>query len=214
MEDYFEHIDDYVEGKLTSEDHKLFEAEMDRNSSLKEGVKNYHDAKKISEGLLELDMMDTLNKLQQEESVDQKEIKTKSNGKWIGLAAVLAFLILAGWWFSNNADAELDKSKIYANYIKPVNSDATKSIDTLGMNDFEKGKYYFSLNRFEESEQWLKLYMSIEDDKESLSECYYWLGAAHLEQWEVDEAKKAWEMSDEKQAKENINIITKFTKPN
>ncbi len=207
MKDYFEYIDDYVEQKLNSKQHKSFEEEMKKNSSLNEAVKNYDDAKKLSEGLLEMDMLDTLSKLQDEDQPITKKTRNNLKGIWLGMAAVLLLLLISGWWMSNREHTELDKSVILANYIRPIDNDATKSLDTIGMNDFEKGKYYFSLNRFEKAKKSIKLYITAESNKKHLDEEYYWLGAIHLELWELEEAKKAWLMSNRSESIENLKLI-------
>lgn len=208
MKDYFEYIDDYIAGSLSPELRAQFEEERKTNTSLSLAVDNYQEAKKLSEGLLEVDMMETLNKLQGEDGEDKSE-KPKSNLKrnLLVLSAVLAALLLVGWWMKSNSDLESDKRQILASYIKPIDTDATKSIDTIGMNAFEKGKYFFALNRFSESEEWLKQYISKEKDKNLLSSGYYWLGSAHLEQWEVADAREAWSESREEEAKSNLSLL-------
>lgn len=207
MEDFFDYIDDYMAGSLSPQNKVLFEAELLENASFKAAVSNYQDARKLSEGLLEVDIVDTLTKLKGE---DKHQVTNKSNsGKLNYLAiALLSVLALAIFWYFNKQKAlDLDKDQVLASYIKPVDQQATKSVDTIGMTSFEKGKFYFALNRFEESEEWLIRYVSREKEKNALSRGYYWLGAAHLEQWELNEAKSAWQRSEEKSAKENLNML-------
>jgi len=207
MEDYFEHIDDYMEGKLSSDQHALFKKEIVKNSSLKEAVSNYHDAKKLSEGFLEADIMETLSSIEFQEKEPSAKTKTPSQFKWLKILGMLLVLFLIGLKIGKNIKSKTNKEEILASYIKPIDMDATKSIDTVGMNSFEKGKYFFALNKFQESEEWLTLYLSNEKNEKALSRGFYWLGSAHLEQWEVSEAKEAWSKSDEENANKNLNIL-------
>ena len=209
MEDYFDYIDDYMIGSLSAERKAQFDRELQKNESLKVAVNNYGDAKKLSEGLLELDMMDTLSHLKAEEHTYAKKDYKEPKSKFRYLIGILILILIAiaAWWWAKQQNHDDRKTQVLASYIKPVNINATKSLDTMGMTSFNKGKYYFSLNRFEEAELWLKLFVSEKNEKKSVSRGYFWLGAAHLEQWELSDAKKAWEKSDEKEAKDNLKLI-------
>ncbi len=209
MGDYFDYIDDYMMGNLSSEKKAQFEKELLKNESLKVAVNNYNDAKKLSEGFLEVDMLDTLSRVKSKEHISTKKDNSVSTPKrryLIGIL-ILSLITIAVWWWAQQQNIEDQKTQVLASYIKPVDINATKSIDTMGMTSFEKGKYFFSLNRFDEAELWLKLFVSEKNEKISISRGYFWLGAAHLEQWELSDAKKAWKKSDEKEAKHNLKFI-------
>lgn len=272
MEDFYEHIDDYINGLLSSEALALFEAELGQNESLRIAVDNYDAAKSISEGLLEVDMMKTLQGISNEESQiskaddadstkiedskihklensEQKQINSekiidssetkgdrsqnksdrspkindrspfngsdkkvkRSSFRRLAIAAsVLGLLCVGGWWM---IDYQADQERleyVLAYYIKPVDEDATKSveIDTVGMSPFQKGKHLFSLNQFEESAEWLELVVEEEKDKNLVSEGYYWLGSAYLNMGMLDEAEKAWRMSDDERAVEGLKLFS------
>ncbi len=68
MKDFYEHIDDYINGLLESETLAAFEKSMADDPSLKLAVDNYESAKRISEGFLEVDMMQTLSNLDKTKS--------------------------------------------------------------------------------------------------------------------------------------------------
>jgi len=195
MQDYFEYIDDYIEGKLSAEDQALFAHQLRKDSSLETAVKNYHDAKKLSEGLLEADMLDTLDKLDKKGMLG-KNSQEHSRRRWSVLFVLLAAISLLTWWLTTQKNSNLNKDQILASYIKPIDYAA-----------FQKGKYFFALNNFKESEYWLKDYISKEKNKKGLSEGYNWLGAVHLELWNVSDAKKAWGKSEEKEAVENLKLF-------
>jgi len=204
--EYYEHIDDYIDGRLSSEARQAFEDAMKTDASLKLAVENYMDAAKLSEGLLEMDIMETINnfKNKSQEKIDYSTSKSK---KWLWFVLLATVLALSIFWYINDKESTLHQNQILATYIRPNDDDATKSMDTIGMTTFQKGKYFFQLNRFEESEEWLKKFVSTEKDKNLLSEGYYWLGAAQLEQWELDDAEKAWSQSHEAEAVKNVKLL-------
>lgn len=224
MENWHEHIDDYINGTLGGDLLAAFEKEMEVNASLKAAVDNYDDAKKISEGLLEVDMMETISRLEAKNekkqidsekvvSVDEKiEPKVKTARVFnlrtiMSVAATVGILLFAGWWMFGPTGNSYDMDKILVEYIKPVNEDSTKSVDTVGMSPFEKGMWLFKTNQFEESEKWLKIHLSETEDKKMRSKGHFWLGAAHLLQSEVEEALEAWKKSEEEDAKKNLEIV-------
>lgn len=238
MENFYEHIDDYKNGLLTGETLDQFELAMQTDASLRLAVDNYDAAKSISEGLLEIDMLQTLQNIGKPENqtinaqnsnnrttpknnhlIQKNDRSVNSSTKPIvsifnlrnlmAAASVIGVLFFAGWWMvESNTDLER-KEYILAQIdkIRPVDLDATKSIDTLGMTAFEKGKYYYSLNRYEESIQWLERMTKIENDLELLSEGYYWLGHAYMQEWRVEDAKIAWEKSNKINVKNALEII-------
>ena len=101
------------------------------------------------------------------------------------------------------------KKYVLANYERPIDEDATKSIDTVGMTSFEKGKYLFALNRFEESILVFESYLLEVSEKKLLSRGYFWLGAAYLEVWRVEDAREAWGKSEERGVEENLKLLFK-----
>ena len=137
MVDYFAYIDDYVNGQLDNEALKAFEEEMKRNISLKQAVENYPTARDLSEGLLEIDMIETLNRLQVEKhgnadepkgneeltqvAVTEKRVKrrrAKSKrdwSKWIAAATLIGVLSTVGWWLvENHAERSLKMTSLRA----------------------------------------------------------------------------------------------------
>ena len=242
MENWHEHIDNYMNGSLDADLKNLFEEELRNNTELQAGIKNYKAAKLVSEGLLELDILNTLSNLQQREQNQLKrsedenhspDLKRQSsnntyhpaNGavkeqvifwnfrKLLSAAVFFGVLFVAGFYLLSNNQDDQRRAYVLAQIddMKPIDEDATKSIDTMGMTLFEKGKYYYALNRFDESAQWLKLATTTTKDNkdmETYSKIYYWLGHAHIQLWEVEEAKRAWKQSGEVEAEILIQTIT------
>ena len=276
MEDFYEHIDDYMNGLLSSEALAQFKVELGRNESLRIAVENYDAAKAISEGLLEVDMMETLqglaienaqilnsdeahsskptddvnqnlnkskqNSINSEKSSARSEIEIdrskpfpnhptdinnrssfsnpKSNGKRFSFrklavaASVIGLLCVGGWWMMGHQAEQERKSyvlvQIQEQGLIPKDPDAVKSVrreEDLERSAFQNGKYYYSLNRFEESIKWLELVVSEEKNKKILSEGHYWLGHAYIQMWRVADAKRAWEKSDEVGAEKGLSLL-------
>ena len=226
MENVYEHIDDYMNGLLEGEMLSQFESEMNTNASLKKAVENYASAKAISEGLLEVDMMETLKRLKDSEKGLKKggssdninsgnqgtEMKTPKITRrfWLAAAFFIGLLAVTSLWIMDTNAKALDKDYILANYIRPIDEDATKSSDTNGRTNFEEGKHLFSLNRFEESIPWFESYLSEVSEKKLMSRGYFWLGAAYLESWRVEEAREAWEKSEERGVEENLKLFKTY----
>jgi len=248
VEDFYEHIDDYKNGLLEGEVLAAFEQSMADNPSHQLAVDNYESAKGISEALLEVDMLQTLQRLGNEEatktieshkiidishkennhshkitnrSVDNSDqlsfsdtkpkVKRFSLRKLAIAASFLAIVCVGGWWMVETVQNNQRKSYVLAQLdelgLKPVDKDATKSIDTVGMSAFQKGKYYYSLNRFEESIKWLEKMVAEEKDEKLLSEGYYWLGHGYVKLGRLDDAEKAWGESDEEEVAKMILIL-------
>ena len=229
MEDYYAHIDDYVNGKLDDEQKALFEAAMEENASLKKAVDNYDTARKLSEGLLEVDMLETLDRLKKSsleasaegrEDIAPVQDDTVSIGsprarkgifrrQWLAAAVFFGLLAVTAWWMMRPEGTELNKKYVLDNYIRPYDEDSTKSIDEPYSDPFKEGKRLFNLNRFEESIPFFDTFLSGENDKKLQSKGYLWLGAAHLEMWQVEKAREAWQKSEEEDARTNLELIKK-----
>jgi len=232
VEDFFEHIDEYKNGLLEGDQLAAFERAMKEDASLKKAVENYDVGKAISEGLLEVDMLETLERLKEQRKSgsgsdsDESEkggatvhdIKDIGMGprpknrkislrKWIAATSFIGVLVFAGWWVMEwNGEREY-MDYVKANYEWPEDLDATKSVDTIGMNDFEKGKHFFERNHFEESLRFLIIHLSEETDISMLSEGYEWLGAIYMKQGAIEKAKRALEKSYEKKALNNLKLL-------
>ncbi len=230
MEDVYEYIDDYMNGLLEGEALERFETEMENNSSLKKAVENYDSAKAISEGLLEVDMMTTLNRLRASEnqaapgdgasirSMASTELENKSTNpkwtirKWIAAASFIGVLVFAGWWTMEYNTKSFMMDEIVTEIIDPVDEDSKKSIDTIGKTDFEKGKHYFSRNLFEESIPYFERHVSQNLDQQSQSQGYEWLGVAYVYVERLEDAIEALKKSREESAKRNLELLLTKTK--
>lgn len=203
--DYYQHIEEYIEGTLSDSERVAFENAMRQDPGLDKAVTHFYDARRISEGFLELDILETLEGVATEQ---RNEYPTSGwiRRWWPWIAAGLGLIFLA-WWFVKNTGEKARHQEVLALYTKPIDDMATKSIDTTGMSAFEKGKFFFALNRFEDSEYWIRHYLDHEKNQKLRSVGHFWLGAAHIEQNEFDKALHAFKQSDEAAAKRNIELI-------
>jgi len=231
VEDFYAHIDAYKQGILKGELLVSFEQEMERNDSLRLAVDNYDVAKDISEGLLELDMMETLKQLKTQRDktmqsqvkdnakiIDLKESDTQTPStfltnwnwkKWLAAAAMIGLILISGWWFMDYRVEQQYIAQVQENYEWPEDPDATKSVDTVGMTDFEKGKFYFRTNNYKKSLPFLERHILREKDPKSLSEGYEWLGAVYVKLGMMDKAREALKKSREERAIRNMQLIRK-----
>ena len=156
-----------------------------KNKELQKAVDNYDQVKLLSKQLLELDITRTITSLEKDST--DKNLKSHKQNKVITVLTLLFLLIgIAVLLYKHNTQNQKNKTKILAEYIKPIDPNSTKSIvDTSDLDLFEKGKLYFTLNRFEESKRYFTLYLSQNHQKDSLSRGHFWLGSAHLELWET-----------------------------
>ncbi|MEM9546839.1 MAG: hypothetical protein AAGA77_12745 [Bacteroidota bacterium] len=223
MEDFYAHIEDYKLGLLEGELLEAFERQMAEDASLQLAVENFDVAKGISEALLEVDMMETLRGLKEAEKATKlsddavvREMERKTTGgrsaekfnlsRWIVAASFVGVLVFAGWWVMDwKAEREF-REFVLDNYEWPVDFDATKSVDTIDMNDFEKGKYYFKVNDFEQSLLFLQRHLAIEKEDQLLSQGYEWLGAVFTKMDKKEQAINALSRSNEQKAFVNLQL--------
>jgi len=198
--DFFEHIDDYMEGSLDPSLQLQFEAALKTDKSLAKAVENYDVAKKISEALLEIEIAQTIADLENESNKDATDtnedtrktpIKNNSKLLWLLLGiCLLSFLAYLGF---KKGQEEKSLNQFMATVFKaPIDPDATKSIDEVKMDDFQRAKYYYRLNRFKDSEALLKEIIQDNSNQDTIQLAYFWLGHALIQQQQLDAARSAW----------------------
>jgi tetratricopeptide (TPR) repeat protein len=279
VKDWHEHIEDYMNGTLEGDLLIAFEKEMESNATLRAAIENYEDAKLISEGLLEVDMMETLEELGMSndgkgKGISNDEFRMSNDGKGIenedggisnennrdelqvsetkldsvieGLgnrssenidrsvemkdhptklaiekkvkrfnlrrlaiaASIIGIIAFCTCWMMDYSANQEYIAYVQNSYIKPEDEDATKSgaEDNIDGTPFEKGKKYFGLNEFKESEKWFLMALETEKDKKIRSEGHYWLGCAYIMLGDVEKAMRAWAESADERAKKSIVI--------
>lgn len=216
--DYYEYIDDYISGTLSDELKIKFETAMQADSNLQSAVDNYDDAKSISEGLLEMDMMATIDKLKLEkEQVVPKEVTSKSNAaiftmrKMMVAASMIGVIILATWWFNDNH--KIQQELWNANYSAIIDPDAVKSGDGVeGLDPLATVKYYYARNYNGECIESAQNLLLLTTNSDTLSLAYLYIGDTYMKrsyhqgknQWK--EAIAAFEKSKEAEAQQRKEL--------
>jgi len=224
--DFYKNIENYCEGLLDESSRLAFEKAMSIDKDLSNEVDNYLDALKISEGLLEIDIMSTIEDLQKEET--KKNISSKKDKvnaikpidkktifsikQFMMAASVIGVLIFVGWWGIGGNETGFNEELWNNEYERPYDEDATKSSDLERKDLLSSGKYYFSLNEFENSEKALLDFISKTKSSDSLSKAYYWLGHNYMNVEKWDKAIKTFKKSQEKGVTMNIELCEKMKK--
>ena len=158
---YYKQIEDYIEGLLDESAKKAFEEAMSVDSELSMKVEEYTDAKKISEGLLEIDIMETLDNLAVNKQfnpditnhISEKNyannakklsVKNRFDIKKLMLAAsFIGVLLIVGWWSFGNRNSSNDKlySELYQEPIWPIERSSTSSILSKASGYYLEGNF-------------------------------------------------------------------------
>jgi len=211
---FFEYLEDYKNGNLSEELQAQMKVFLDENPHYKSHLDNYQKAKEISESILELDTLETLENLDKEQEKN-KTMTTNKNAKkgsqkvvWTLIALLLA--IAAIWYFvfkPMEAQKSDEPTQIATNYERPVNEDGTKSGELENMNSFEKGKYYFDLNDFEQAEFHLGQALITNLDPDKRADIYYWLAHAQFQLKKYGLTRKSLYLSNHKDADQLREVL-------
>lgn len=153
--DFYTYIEDYCEGRLTQKDTQAFGNALKKDVILQNKVRNYEDAKKISEGLLEIDIIATLDRLKNNNTNKKVRkftptIKRSFNYKRLLIAA--SFIGLIFFISKNFLSASINHDKLFAELyeepIWPIERGSNEDIIPLASN-------YYLNDKFEEAKRLL-----------------------------------------------------------
>jgi hypothetical protein len=150
MFDPFLHIDDYKEGSLSPDQVQLFEQALKENSELQKIMENYDEAKRLSEGLVEIETRAILESSRKEETVLNKSI-TRYLLPILAVAAIIAGFILVSQLFQQPVSGET----LFAEYFDVPNMAVTKkgtsqdSLLAITQGLFNSKRYPESLTKFD-----------------------------------------------------------------
>jgi tetratricopeptide (TPR) repeat protein len=129
--------------------------------------------------------------------------------RWLALAAGLALLFVAGWWFSNKqttAEPMTSKALFAAHFLPPesISTAAMRDADTtentqLSESDqqwntlWENMERLYALREFEGALASLKQIQALDPAGEYASETFYYSGLMHLQMGQVQLALEAFE---------------------
>ncbi len=218
MMDFYDHIEHYLENSLSETERTAFEEAMANDESLKAAVANFPAAKTLSEGLLELDLLETIENIQQDTSDNSssvpatKIIPKPSRGLTQKWAMAASFVGLLGVAYLGYRNAQIDThDQIWEQqYQRPYDSSTTKSTDLDALDDFAAGKYHFALNDFKNAENFLTKVLSENQNQDTLSKAHYWLGHVYMNRKQWDQAIQSLQQSKEERAKSDIALIKRM----
>jgi len=103
MDNYFDHIEDYINGHLSSEDMASFKSAMSSNEELQFAVKEFQLLKDVQHVLIEEDIQASINEVQAEIAQDSQPDQSISGAKriWLkplSIAASVILLLGAGYF--------------------------------------------------------------------------------------------------------------------
>lgn len=190
---YYDRIDAYVEGSMSSENRQLFESELKTNEVLKTEYDIYFAAKQTLEVFALEQIGEELKSLSlEEENSFQANSKSIPSGRVISfprrilsLVATLLLLIVAGtlWW--SNAQYS-DKQLAEKNFITPnltnVRGDANHELLTEASEAFYQGKY----------EMTIKQLQPIDSSHPAYVDAQWLLGYAYLKNGQPQESLAAF----------------------
>lgn len=160
MIDYYEHIEEYLEGTLSSELRERMTNAISYDEKLRQAVEDYPIAKLISESILEDEVRGVLGELTEDET--DQEIKT--NGKsintrwspWIIGVFFIAALCIGIYQWQRYRIIENKWAQIITNeYVFPQ-TNITRSTDLTSASTTEKAIQYFELRELDISEEILR----------------------------------------------------------
>ncbi len=157
---YFDRIEVYVDGNMSSEDQQLFESELKTNVDLKTEYDAYLATKQtlevfaleqISEELKSLSIVKENTLHDSSESIPSGRIISFPR-RILGLAATLLLLIVAGtlWWSNAQySDKQLARNNFITPNLSTVRGDANLEILAEASEPFYQGKYKITINQLQ-----------------------------------------------------------------
>ena len=172
--EYFEHIEDYLEGRLPEEDKQLFDDELKRNEELRIALDNHQEVSSALDLLVEEGVRDVIR----EDKIKEVElIPIRQNKSWfyIGVAASLLLLavainILRSFGPATNED-------LYAEYFSDFLPPTTRGADYVeDLSVCDKAHYLMSEGEVGEAQLLLENHLKqVEDNCTDKSQWYMML---------------------------------------
>jgi hypothetical protein len=215
-----EYIDEYVAGKLSGDDLIAFERAMSEDMALRSLVDNYHEVRKTSEGILEMELLSevesfAIKSLNIEEKLNEKINKnhrseTKKINKFLKYALIvlgLAVVLYGIYCLTNKTTQKIESEQIqfadlYESPNWPIKRSQEEDILSIGVN------FYLTANKIEEAKR--ILLDSIED--KSLAK--YWVAELYASdmQWDsvniyLPETIEGWIKNDRILYLQSLSLI-------
>ena len=155
---YYKNIESYCDGEMSPQDIIAFEQAMKEDNELEKAVNLYKNSKKIAEGFLELDIMDTINRLEANDKVEidgAKDISTGKTGikifsmrKLVIAASFIGLLGMGVWWINMMySDKALIQNFYYPPQLKQERGDES-DMQLQQLNKLWNDKAYHEIIAF------------------------------------------------------------------
>ena len=210
MTDFFEHIDDYVAGRLTDKALEAFEAAMYADQDLRAAVENYDVAEEVMGLMIEEDVRGVMAGLEGGESNQVPEVVTmpKRSGRMMYYAAASLLILFTSYMAMNifikgqfSHQAVLEEY-----YIPPANPYTTRS-ETFNGPPLEEAMYFFDLRRFDECKTKFEELLTTSEDQEELSTIHFYLGNIAYIVNDIDYAKSHFSKTTDNRKYEYLGQI-------
>ncbi len=119
MDNYFDHLDDYIDGRLSKEDKALFESEISVNDQLAFAVKEYQLLQDTQGVLVEDDIQASIDEVRSELHQHQNNSREDTSAKqfWlrpVGIAASVVLLLGLGYMLMQGLNQTASGDTLYA----------------------------------------------------------------------------------------------------
>lgn len=189
-EDIMDKIDRYLQGKMSSEEHSAFEADMNTNSELKKAIE---DHKSLIFTIEAASAKDELNRIMNREKAKQgKTIGIRRS--WMAVAASLAILVTSFFLIRNSGGGN---QGLYAEFYQvdpglPTTMSAESDVQfTEAMVLYKQGEYSRALAEFEK----------LATDQPASDTLLFYQGICHLE---LDQAEISAKLLKEVEASSTL----------
>ena len=177
----YQHIERYLEGRMSSEERSTFEAQLKKDPDLAKSLKLQEETLKA------LDVYNQLNERERVKSIYERvktEEKKHPSRLFYRVAAAIAFLLATGTFFyymgfqhSNNRIAE--------QHFTPYEDRITQMGTVDAKQALQQGLRAYNQNNFAGAVHYLQ---AVEEDSEQYSDAQFYLGVSFLAQGEARQA--------------------------
>ena len=192
MIDIYEHIGDYLQGRLSADNKATFENALAENEALRQAVENHELVEDALDLLLEEDILGVMKDI--DRGMDDKSHYGKTDVFPRGLKSYLIFLVLAlltalaSYLIKQNLQPK--EEILYASYFKPyIESGERGSIVKIDeLRDCDKGHYYMTKGEYDLAKS--SFNNSIKTKEDCIDKAKWYLALCRIKHGETDESKR------------------------
>lgn len=175
-------MEDYIHGRLSASEKESFEAEIGKDEALREEVSLHRKLVSSIETESLRQMLDQIHEKHFEEETPVVSMQSRRSYFTWAVAASLALLVLAGWWFFSLQSSQ--PASLYASYFAP----ATGLPTTLGYShntDFAEGMVSYKLGEYAEARSYWQPLLEAAPNNDTLN---YYVGISYLAEEKPEQA--------------------------